>query len=987
MSESTPQGVVPAQDDGRPKPAPEAVYDVFLSYNSKDRKVVQRIGRELEKRGMRVWADWKMPSGSVWLTELEKIIRQVRVAAFFVGPSGMGEWHDTERQAFHIRRACIIPVLLPGAPADFEPPLFLHRHSWIDFRTPGKITKKELDRLVEGIRADAAAAEAEAAAGLEAVLEEPATEPAGPRARLSRRAVALSALTLLLALAGGLTWLKLRPEEKTAAKGSASPARPSRWKAKVPLPRPSVAVLSFESRAPGGDQGWLATALAEVVSAKLGMGGAALVADRFEVSRLESDLLLPRKAEVSAQDLSRIHRLLGVDFVVGGAYAPVGGTPTARLDLTFYDARKGRRLAQASETGEAAAWFDLADRASEGSSEKGSFRHRLGVAPLILEQKRSLRSLFPTDLQAAQLYAQGLDRYRRFDRLSAADLFARAAKLEPHPLVLANLADVEHSLGRSKEAAAAVETAKRRAPPGEHRRRVELIGRKVSLDRQGAAEMSEALFREYFPDDLGYGLQAVTALLDAGSAEDALLLIGELRDFPSAERHPAFDRAEARAFLQLQRYGKARAGAERALKEAHGIGALHQEALARLLLASTFSMMGQAPQAEEQLRAARSGFERTGDLLGVAKCVELTGLLYVNLDLETAAGLYRETIERYDSLGARADKARVLFGLSGVLSRQGDDSAAEKLSVEATALASQSSASLSEGLAEFLEGYRLHVAGQLTAAQARYEAARVIFGKVNQRDHYATTLTNLGEIEHLRGRLANAEELHHQALKIHEAGGGEGAAYDNVCLGRTQAAAGNYFAARQQYDRALRRLQPAAGGSPPEPETLVEALLAMAELELLTGKPGKAEERAREAAEVADGAGQNALRSRARALLARALLDQRKIDAARKVAKEAADLAHGDFRSVRESQIAGARARAAAGEVDAALQALEKVAAETGKAGLVVYEMESLLAAGEIEMADGRLNPARRRLEALQTRAAGLGYGQMEKRAAAALGL
>jgi TolB-like protein len=986
VTESNLQGAVPAQDDGGPKLAPEAVYDVFLSYNSKDRKVVQRIGRELEKRGVRVWADWKMPSGSVWLTELEKIIRQVRVAAFFVGPSGMGEWHDTERQAFHIRRACIIPVLLPGALADFELPLFLDRHSWIDFRTPGKITKKELDRLVEGIRADAAAAEA--AAGPEAVLEEPAAEPAGPRGRLSRRAMALSALMLMLMLAGGLTWLKLRPEERTAAEGSASPARPSRWKAKVPLPRPSVAVLSFESRAPGGDQGWLATALAEGVSAKLGMGGAALVADRYEVSRLESDLLLPRKAEVSAADLSRIHRLLGVDFVVGGAYAPVGGTPTARLDLTLYDAKKGRRLAQASETGEAAAWLDLADRASEGPSEKESFRHRLGVAPLTLEQKRGLRSLFPTDLQAAQLYAQGLDRYRRFDHPGAADLFARAAKLEPHPLVLADLADVEHSLGQSKEAAAAIETARRRAPPGEHRRRVELIGRKVALDRQGAAEMSEALFREYYPDDLGYGLLAAQALLDAGSAEDALLLIGELRNLPSAQQHPALDRAEARAFFQLQRYGQAKASAERALSEAQGIGAVRQEALVRLLLASTFSLMGEAPKAAEQRRPARRGFERTGDLLGVAKCVELTAVLYVNLDLETAAGLYRDAVERYDSLGARADKARALFGLSGVLSRQGDDGAAEKLSADAAALASQSSASLSEGVAEFLEGYRLHIAGQLTAAQARYEAARVIFGKINQRDSYATILTNLGEIEHLYGRIANAEELHRQALEIHEAtGGGEGAAYDNVCLGRTQAAAGAYFAARQRYELALRRLRPAEGGSPPEPETLAEALLAMAELELLTGKPGKAEERAREAAEVADGARQDALRSRARALLARALLDQRKIDAARKVAKEATDLAPGDFRSIREAQIAEARARAAAGEVDAALQSLERVAAETAKAGLVVYEMESLLAAGEIEMADGRLNPARRRLEALQTRAASLGYGQMEKRAAAALGL
>jgi hypothetical protein len=53
---------------------------------------------------------------------------------------------------------------------------------------------------------------------------------------------------------------------------------------------------------------------------------------------------------------------------------------------------------------------------------------------------------------------------------------------------------------------------------------------------------------------------------------------------------------------------------------------------------------------------------------------------------------------------------------------------------------------------------------------------------------------------------------------------------------------------------------------------------------------------------------------------------------------------------------------------------------------MVVYELESLLATGEIELADGRVNPARKRLGELRARAAGLGFGEMEKRAAAALG-
>jgi tetratricopeptide (TPR) repeat protein len=959
----------------------DAGYDVFLSYNSRDRAAVQRIARALEKSGLKVWADWKMPSGSVWLTEIETVIRQARSAAFFVGPAGMGEWHETERQAFHVRRTRIIPVILPGVAADFEPPPFLERLSWIDLRKKG-ITREAMDRLVEGIRV--AAVEP---AGL--------PKPVVPRAPIPwRHVLRFAALGLAVAavVAGGVYgWRSFRA---ASARRHPAAAAASPWKAKVPLPRPSVAVLDFANRSANRDLDWLGGALAEAVSARLGAGGAVRAADRETVVPGESDLLLPPRSEVPAADLARLRRLLGVDWIVSGAYAPVGGTTAVRLDLALYDAQ-GRKAGQASETGEAAAWLDLADRAGESSPET-SFRRRLGAAPLNLADARHYRTLFPADAETAKLYFQGLERGRRWDQGGAAELLGQAVKRAPHTWVLVDLARTDLALGRPAEAGTALAAASRLAGQAkgtpaalsaEDERRFEKIEKKIASDRAGVAQSAEALFREFFPDDLGYGILAAEDLVNAGAAADGLRLCAELRSLPGAEAHPGLDLEEGQALFTQQSYPRARASLERAVSKARSIGAIWGEARARFILSEVLLDTGETPAAEEQLGLARKGFERTGDLLGVAQTIQNRAYLYSNLDLTTAETLYQEASERYETLGYSTQKVEVLFGWSAVLLRKGDEAGARKRSEEAAALLAKSPFSESAGFAAYNEGMQLHLAGQLTAARGRYETARAVFSRLNQRAYYGIALSSLGEIEAMEGRFQSAAEIEREALTVDEAeGAADMVAYVNVDIGRGLAATGNYFAARQRYELAQRGVKPAGGNPPRSPETLAEALLALAELELRTGKSAEAERQAREAEAVAAGAGLPTFRSRALSLLALSLLDKGKKDEARKAAVEAVGLAKGDFRAVQESAITAARTRAAMGEVDPALAALQATAAAAAKAGMVLYELESLLAEGEVELADGRVQPARRLLGGLSTRAAGLGYGEMVKRVAAALG-
>ena len=134
---------------------PDDTFDVFLSHNSKDKPAVRQIAEALrDRRGFKVWLDeWELPPGVPWQDELEKIIRTVRSSAVLVGKDGLGPWEIPEMRGClseMVRRGLrVIPVLLPGAPAAPDLPLFLAQNTWVDLRDG--ITEDGLDRLQWGI--------------------------------------------------------------------------------------------------------------------------------------------------------------------------------------------------------------------------------------------------------------------------------------------------------------------------------------------------------------------------------------------------------------------------------------------------------------------------------------------------------------------------------------------------------------------------------------------------------------------------------------------------------------------------------------------------------------------------------------------------------------------------------------------------------------------------------------------------------------------
>lgn len=118
-------------------------FDVFLSHNSRDKPVVERVGEKLRRGGIEPWLDkWHLTPGGRWQDEMGSALRACAACAIFVGPTGLGDW-VREELAVALDRAAkdrgfrLFLVLLPGLPEPFDAtslPPFLSTRTWVDLR-------------------------------------------------------------------------------------------------------------------------------------------------------------------------------------------------------------------------------------------------------------------------------------------------------------------------------------------------------------------------------------------------------------------------------------------------------------------------------------------------------------------------------------------------------------------------------------------------------------------------------------------------------------------------------------------------------------------------------------------------------------------------------------------------------------------------------------------------------------------------------------
>lgn len=94
-------------------------FDVFLAHNHADKPDVETVHRELQRRGLKPWLDKEeIRPGSLFADVIERAIHNVKAAAIFIGPAGLGRWQAMELRAFIDKcvehNIPVIPVLLPG---------------------------------------------------------------------------------------------------------------------------------------------------------------------------------------------------------------------------------------------------------------------------------------------------------------------------------------------------------------------------------------------------------------------------------------------------------------------------------------------------------------------------------------------------------------------------------------------------------------------------------------------------------------------------------------------------------------------------------------------------------------------------------------------------------------------------------------------------------------------------------------------------------
>ena len=222
----------------RIRPVPEVVgpatgrFDVFLSHNSADKAIVIELATILKDRKLRVWLDaWELVPGRPWQQALEEVITTVGSAAVLVGRDGIGPWEEPEMRAcldqcVH-RKMPIIPVLLPGASATPQLPLFLRQFTWVDLRDG--LQEARVDRLEWGDHGG----QAQAGVRTRATHASPSTSlcPAPPRAMARSLPVVQQRL-----FRGDCAGLKDDGPERRLPATPTSTSAPPTWGSVMPKP-------------------------------------------------------------------------------------------------------------------------------------------------------------------------------------------------------------------------------------------------------------------------------------------------------------------------------------------------------------------------------------------------------------------------------------------------------------------------------------------------------------------------------------------------------------------------------------------------------------------------------------------------------------------------------------------------------------------------------------------------------------------------------
>ena len=608
-----------------------------------------------------------------------------------------------------------------------------------------------------------------------------------PRGRTGIRLAA--ALTIaVIAVAGIYSWKKFHRAPQPAGSSAISSTALS-------PPRRSIAVLGFRNLSGRPDEGWISTALAEMLSTELEAGEKLRLVSGEDIARTKLDLPLADVDSLSRDTLSRLHKDLDTDLIVLGSYTALGEKPGTRirLDLRLQDTGAGETIADVAVLGGEA---DLFDMVSEAGSQ---LREKLGVEAISPVEAVSVRASSPSNRDAARLYSEGLARLRVWDPLEARDLLQRATAADPKfALAHSALAEAWSRLGYANKAQQEARQAYDLSTNLSREEKLVVEGRYRLIDHenQKAVEVYHTLYT-LFADNVDYALRLTWAQTLAGKGYEALATIESVRKLgPSASEDPRVDLQEAWAWNALGDYKRQEQPTERAVEKARAQGSRFILALAQESQCWVYAHLGQPQNAVPACREARDIFAAAGDQLDEANTLRTWA--DAEADAAESVRLYQQARDMFNRIGSQRGVADVLNNLGNLYKEQGDPATAEKMQRQALPIYrllddKRDQASTIGNIAnERLDQGDLRGAVQLD--EERLQLNREMGDAVST----AFAIDNLAVAHQLRGELVDAKQGFEQSLAIWQKNGDQrSAASAMYSLGTRAVRGGRFFGCPQ----------------------------------------------------------------------------------------------------------------------------------------------------------------------------------------------
>lgn len=570
----------------------------------------------------------------------------------------------------------------------------------------------------------------------------------------------IAACVVALVAIGGFLLLRGTPSSKST---------PALSTATAPVKRVSVALFDIAPADQTPGDAWRAASLSELLGYELGLNTRLHVVagrrltqlvpnpDRLEPGRIGSGRIEPGPVE-----LERLRQTLGIQFAIFGRYRTTQGPAGDRLqlDLRIVDTATGREVDTSSIAGDRPHVSELiAAAGTQLSRALDVDRRDDSIAPL--------RGATTTDdAQTLKAYAEGVQALRRGDsrlaRVRLSTAVARSPAFLPAQLELARTLQTQGYEARAAEIARAALVHAAGAP-----RELQLALEATMYEGQRVwpdAIRTYRMLYQLYPDEIEYGLDLAHAQSRGDSRGAALATIEDIK-----RRHGDDDpRIHLRASWLMENRGDlpaARTAAEQALRKARALQAPHL--IGQALIAHAWNYQAASATAVAEFEEARTIFRKLGDPIWEARADnQMGGYYYDRGDFVRATAVYRRALVLFESAGIKDGQAAALSNLANIAWAQ------EKPEEVKTTLESllQLARELSDPDRETWTLSALATVqadtGLTAAALAGYQQAWALAKLNGLDDQRVRALSELGNLQRLRGEYVQARNLVEEALEL-----------------------------------------------------------------------------------------------------------------------------------------------------------------------------------------------------------------------------